>query len=333
MKSFSIMNYVILFIVLIVLGILYRRFEDKRIREDNDDSYKLIREYLLNDHDLIDKNEIKKPILWIHVPYEYNSRNWLSFGSRSSLNLNQPYLYLTVRSIITQCSDSFTICMIDDNAFKNLIPGWSINMNIISSPVVDNMRQLGLMRILYIYGGLICPVSFLCMKDLIELYQRGTRGNKMFLCETPDRNITSTDYSFYPNIYFSGAEKNNYMVSMLVDFMLRTFSSDYTAESVFLGEMNRFCEKRITNNQINLINGVDIGTRSIDDEPILIEDLMNKTYLKLYPGTYGILIPANDILNRKKYEWFGRLSAKQVLESNTIIGNYLLISIAPDSRE
>jgi hypothetical protein len=333
MKSFSIMNYVILFIVLIVLGILYRRFEDKRIREDNDDSYKLIREYLLNDHDLIDKNEIKKPILWIHVPYEYNSRNWLSFGSRSSLDLNQPYLYLTVRSIITQCSDSFTICMIDDNAFKNLIPGWSINMNIISSPVVDNMRQLGLMRILYIYGGLICPVSFLCMKDLIELYQRGTRGNKMFLCETPDRNITSTDYSFYPNIYFSGAEKNNYMVSMLVDFMLRTFSSDYTAESVFLGEMNRFCEKRITNNQINLINGVDIGTRSIDDEPILIEDLMNKTYLKLYPGTYGILIPANDILNRKKYEWFGRLSAKQVLESNTIIGNYLLLSTAPDARD
>jgi hypothetical protein len=171
------------------------------------------------------------------------------------------------------------------------------------------------------------------MKDLIGLYQRGTRGNKMFLCETPDRNITSTDYSFYPNIYFSGAEKNNYMVSMLVDFMLRTFSSDYTAESVFLGEMNRFCEKRITNNQINLINGMDIGTRSINDEPILIEDLMNKTYLKLYQGTYGILIPANDILTRQKYEWFGRLSAKQVLESNTIIGNYLLLATAPDAKQ
>jgi len=327
------MNYIILFIILIVLGMLYRRFEDKRIREDNDDSYRLIREYLLNDHELVDKKGISKPILWIHVPYEYNSRKWLSFGSRSSFDLNQPYLYLTVKSIMTQCSDSFTICMIDDNAFQKLIPGWSINMTTISTPVLDNMRQLGLMRILYNYGGLICPLSFLCMKDLIGLYKRGTNGNKMFLCETPDRNITSSDYSFYPNIYFSGAEKNNYMVSLLVDFMLRTFSSDYTAESVFLGEMNRFCEKRISNNQINLINGVDIGVRSIEDEPILLEDLMSNNYLKLYKGTYGILIPSHDILNRTKYEWFSRMSHKQILESNTIIGNYLLLATAPDARQ
>lgn len=333
MKSFSIVNYIILFIILIVLGILYRRFEDKRISEDNDDSYKLIREFLLNDHDLVDKKGISKTILWIHVPYEYNSRKWLSFGSRSSFDLNQPYLYLTVKSIMTQCSDSFTICMIDDNSFQKLIPGWSINMTSISDPILDNMRQLGLMRILYIYGGLICPLSFLCMKDLIGLYKRGTSGNKMFLCETPDRNITSTDYSFYPNIYFSGAEKNNYMVSLLVDFMLRTFSNDYTAESVFLGEVNRFCEKRISNNQINLINGVDIGVRSINDEPILLEDLMSNNYLKLYTGTYGILIPSQDILNRKKYEWFSRMSHKQILESNTIIGNYLLLANAPDAKQ
>jgi hypothetical protein len=327
------MNYFFLFIVLIVLGYLYRRFEAKRIREENDDSYQLIREYLLNDHDLVDKNKIKKPILWIHVPYEYNSRKWLSFGSRSSFDLNQPYLYLTVRSIITQCSDSFTICMIDDNAFCKLIPGWNINMTTISSPILDNMRQLGLMRILYIYGGIICPLSFLCMKDLIGLYKKGTSGNKMFLCETIDRNITSTEYGFYPNIFFSGANKHNDMVGQLVDFMLRTYSNDYTSESVFLGEINRFCEKRISNNQINLINGIDIGVRSIDDEPILIDDLMNKTYLKLYKGTYGILIPANDILNRKNYEWFSRLSHKQVLESNTIIGNYLLLATAPDARQ
>jgi hypothetical protein len=327
------MNYIILFIILIALGILYRRFEDKRISEGNDDNYKLIREFLLNDHDLIDKNEFKKPILWIHVPHEYNSRKWLSFGSRSSYDLNQPYLYLTVRSIITQCSDSFTICMIDDNAFKKLLPDWCINMTTISDPVLDNMRQLALMRILHMYGGLICPISFLCMKDLIGLYKRGTNGNKLFLCETPDKNITSGSYSFYPNIYFSGAEKNNYMVSQIIDFMLRTFSSDYTAESVFLGEINRFCEKRISNRQINLINGVDIGVRSIDDEPIFLEELLGNNYLKLYKGTYGILIPAYDILNRTNYQWFSRLSHKQVLESNTIIGNYLLIATAPDARQ
>jgi hypothetical protein len=332
MKSFTIINYVALFAILIILGILYRRYEDKRINEDNIDNYNLIQEYLLNDHELVGKKGIKKPILWIHIPYEYNSRKWLSFGSRSSYDLNQPYLYLTVRSILTQCSKSFTICMIDDNAFKNLIPNWSINMSIISSPVLENMRQLGLMRLLYIYGGMLCPVSFLCMKDLIGLYKRGTNGNKFFLCETLDKNVTSDNFRFYPNIRFSGAEKHNYMVGQLVDFMLRTYSSDYTAETVFLGEVNRFCEKRIRNGQMNLISGVDIGIKNIDEEPILIEDLMSNNYLKLYGGTYGILIPSDDILSRNQYQWFSRLSHKQVLESNTIIGNYLLLATAPDAK-
>ena len=35
------------------------------------------------------------------------------------------------------------------------------------------------------------------------------------------------------------------------------------------------------------------------------------------------------MLNRRKFEWFVRLSEKQVLESDTIIGNYLLLSVAP----
>jgi hypothetical protein len=37
-------------------------------------------------------------------------------------------------------------------------------------------------------------------------------------------------------------------------------------------------------------------------------------------------------LNRRKFEWFARLSPKQVLESETIIGNYLLLSIAPGNN-
>jgi len=333
MKSFSITNYIILFGVLIVLLVLYRRFEDKRIRQEKTDDYKIIQEYLLNDQDLDDDEKRKKPILWIHVPYEYNSRKWLSFGSRSSFDLNQPYLYLTVRSIITQCDDSFTICMIDDNAFKKLLPGWNVDMSKLTDPILNNMRQFGLMKLLYVYGGLICPVSFLCMKDLIGLYNKGVSGDKMFLCETNDTNVTSSSFAFYPSIQFSGAQKNNIMVQQLIDFMQRIISTDYTAESVFLGDFDRWCESRIRKGQINLINGVDIGIRTVEDEPIKIEDLMSQQYLKLYPGSYGILIPANEILNRKQYEWFSRLSHKQVLESNTIIGNYLLLATTPNAKQ
>lgn len=327
MKSFT--NLFILFFILIVLGILYKKFEDKRITEENEENYEAIQKYLLNDVTLA---KSKKPILWIHIPYEYNSRKWLSFGSRSSFDLNQPYLYLTVKSIITQCSQSFTICIIDDNAFNKLIPGWSIDMTRITNPILNNMRTLGLMKLIYIYGGLLCPVSFLCMKDLFSLYNKGITGGKMFLCETNDKNITSTTYDFYPSLTFCGAPKENETVNSLIDFIQRTSSKDLTADSVFLGDFDRWCESRIKSRQINLIDGTEIGTKTVDETPIKIEDLMSNHYLNLYPGTYGILIPSNELLNRIKYEWFTRMSAKQVLESDTIIGNYLLLSNAPDCQ-
>jgi len=322
MKQFSVVNYIILFVILITLGILYKKFEDKRIREENMNNDQVIKKYLLDDVTLA---KSKKPILWLHVPYEYNARHWLSFGSRSSFNLNQPYLYLTTRSIVNLCDKSFTICIIDDNAFGKLIPDWNIDMSKISPPILNNMRKLGLMKLLYIYGGLLCPISFLCIKDLIGLYNEGTRGDKMFVCETIDRNITSTTYEYYPNISFSGSPKENETLKQLIDFMQRIISTDYTAESVFLGDFNRWCEKRIRNGEINFIDGQKIGIKKIDDNPILVEDLMSNEYLNLYRELYGILIPADELISRRKYEWFVRMSERQVLESNTIIGNYILV--------
>ena len=321
MKSFA--NLFILFFILIVLGVLYKRFEDKIAREERIDVYESIQKYLLDDDTL---GKSKKPILWIHVPYEYNSRNWLSFGSRSSFDLNQPYLYLTVKSIIARCDKSFTICIIDDTSFKRLIPGWNINMTSISDPILSNMRMLGMMKLLYMYGGMHCPISFLCLKDLNGLYTKGTRGEKMFVCETVDRNVTSTDTDFYPNLSFCGAPKECETVRELCNFIQRTASHDYTADSKFLGEFDKWSKERIHSGKINMIEGVEIGTKTVDEKQIIVDDLMSNHYLDLYQGTYGILIPSEEILNRHKFEWFARLSPKQVMETDTIIGNYFLLS-------
>ena len=87
-------NYIILFAVIISLSMLYQKYIEKQSRVISVDAYSEIRKYLLRDKPL---DNIKKPLLWIHIPQEYNSRNWSSFGSRSSHDLNQPYLYLTVK--------------------------------------------------------------------------------------------------------------------------------------------------------------------------------------------------------------------------------------------
>lgn len=330
MKIGNISNLFILFFVLIVVGFLYNRFEEKRIREEKKENYNAIQKFLLDDVTL---GKSKKPILWIHIPYEYNSRKWLSFGSRSSFDLNQPYLYLTARSIIKHCDDSFTICIFDDNSFSKLIPGWNIDMTRLSDPILSNMRMLGLMKLIYIYGGMLCPVSFLCMKDLMGMYLKGTRGEKMFVCETVDRNSTSSYRNFYSNTLFCGAPKECETVAELCNYIQTISSHDHTAESKFLGQFDRWTMKRIEQGKINLIPGIEIGTKTLDDRQIIVDDLMSNYYLDLYKGTNGILIPSNELLNRTSFGWFTRSSTKQVLQSNTIIGNYLLLSIGPEDSQ
>jgi hypothetical protein len=153
----------------------------------------------------------------------------------------------------------------------------------------------------------------------------------MFLCEMVDRNITATYHNFYPNINFMGAPKENGTVSQLIDFMQRTISVDYTDQTHFLGEFNRWCEYKIQKNKVNLINGKLIGTKTMEDTPILIENLLSDDYIDIYSNTYGIYIPANEILNRSNYQWFARLSPEQVLQSHIIIAKYILLANAPDA--
>ena len=118
----------------------------------------------------------------------------------------------------------------------------------------------------------------------------------------------------------------------MIDFIQRTNSRDFTAENEFLGNYDRWVNTRIQRGEINLISGVDVGIKNVDDKPIKLEELMSNNYLDIYPQTYGIWIPADQLLKRRQYEWFTRLSHKEVLESNTIIGNYLLLYNSPDAK-
>lgn len=328
-KTISYTNIIVILIIASVIGFLYNRYIEKMDRlQGLGNSYGAIQNYLLTDSSLSD---VKKPILWIPIEYEYNARNWLSFGSRSSLELNQPYMYLTVKSIINQCGGSFHICIIDDNSFRKLLPEWNINLDATANPVKCNIRKLGWVKILHRYGGVFVPPSFLCMRNLEELYNTGVAGGKMFVGQNVDRNQTSVTHEFYPDIRFMGAPKECQVLTQLMDFMERIISTDFTSESVFLGDFNRWTNSRTR--EINIIDGKLIGTKTLNDEPILIDDLLSNNYIDLYAKTYGIWIPSEQILNRRHYEWYARLSPRQVLESEVILSKYILLASAPNEKQ
>jgi hypothetical protein len=322
-------GYIIAIFILLTIGILYRRYLEKKARNAKYDNYNEVKNYLLNESSLA---KSKKPIMWIYTPYEYNARDWLSFGSRSSYDLNQPYLNLCVRSIIQCCDQSFTICIIDDNSFAKLIPGWTIDLGKISDPLLSYVRQLAIGKLIYHYGGMVTPISFLCFKDLIDLYQKGTGGEAMFVCENVTTNISATNNLFYPDTNFMGATKNNDQMREFIQFMERVISNDYTAQAEFLGTYDKWVNKKVKQNKIRLIVGTDVGTKTVDEEAVIVDTLLSEDYIHFYPSMCGIWIPAANILKRTNYEWFARMSPEQIFQSNFILAKYFVLALAPDSK-
>ncbi len=77
---------------------------------------------------------------------------------------------------------------------------------------------------------------------------------------------------------------------------------------------------------MNYIDGKFIGVKDSNNKSIDLERLMGSTYIDLNPNSYGLYIPYEDLLKRNAYNWFVYLPTEKVLESNTNIGKYLLIS-------
>ena len=109
-------------------------------------------------------------------------------------------------------------------------------------------------------------------------------------------------------------------------------SNDYTAEAEFTGGYNKWINDKISRKGqgIRLIPGTDVGTKTLDEEPVIIDNLLNQNYIRFYENSYGIWIPADQILKRNNYEWFARLSQKQIFESDTILAKYIILTVAPN---
>jgi hypothetical protein len=205
-------------------------------------------------------------------------------------------------------------------------------MALLADPMKCYIRQLALAKLIYNYGGINVPISFLCFRDLIGLYNRGTHDDSMFVCENYDMNVTSTNKLFYPDSRFMGAKKENETVKEFINFMERVISDDYTAQTKFLGEFDKWCDKKITNGKMRLIPGTDVGTRTVDDEPVTVETLLSDDYIHFYGKAYGIWIPDKQILKRRHYEWFARMSPEQIFQSQFILAKYFVLALAPDSH-
>jgi hypothetical protein len=317
------------FAISLVVVVSYVATKFKTPFEESKDEYALIKQYLLNDSPL---EGYKKPKIWIHTKYEYNSRLWSSFHGRSSYDLNQPYIHLTIKSIIDQCGDDFQVCLIDDDTFSKLIPSWDIDLHLVAEPMKSWIRSIGLAELVYYYGGMVVPNSFVCFSSLIDVYLNGTAGDRPFVVEKINQKVNlpreGPRMAFIPGFDFMGAPKNDETVKALVQYMkTRIQTPHFSSERDFLGEMEYWCLDCVDRGSMNLVGGEIVGIKTTKKKAIVLENLMEEEYLALSSECVGVYIPEDEILARTKYQWFAVMPTRQILESNFILSKYLKVAM------
>ena len=316
-----ILNRFFLLIIAIILGVFYKRFLDKYDRENELKRSQLIRHYLLNDTDIATS---ALPILWIHVPYELNSRSWESFNSRSSMELNLSYIHLSISSIIRHCGRDFKICLIDDKSFNTLIPDWTTELDRVGSPLKEKIRFLAKLKLLKYYGGMFVPQSFMCLHSLKDIMYEGLKNNQPFVIDKVNDTLNGGHYIASTDII--GCNKNDPVIDEIIQANELLISKDYTSNSVIVGSNEDMLSKMITSSKINVIDSKHFGSKDIDGKPVMLEDLFSRDYIMFDDLHYGILIPHSKLLKRTAYNWFCKLNEEEVLTCDNILCKYFLTS-------
>jgi hypothetical protein len=307
-------NLILLIVFAIISQYLYRSYKLTEELFESNEHYQLVSDYFIGE-----QMSKRKPILWIHTSTELNARNWDSFYSRSNKKLNQPYLQITMKSIYDKCKDSFNVCLIDDDIFRRLL-SWNIDLEDLAEPMKSHYRQLGMSMLLHSYGGMIVPQSFLCVKNLMDLYHQGLSKHSMFVVEntTRDSHLVET---YYPDTRMMSCKKGSLCMKQLIEYQEALYK-DKTNQPDFEGNIRIW----LNSNELTILDGKEIGLKKINGTPVLLEELLGTEHIELPATTYGVDLPQSELLSRSKYSWFARMSTDQILKSHLLIAKYMLAS-------
>ena len=81
---------------------------------------------------------------------------------------------------------------------------------------------------------------------------------------------------------------------------------------------------QVSSGSVNIIKPELLGAKKSDDSPVILDDLMSDTNMELSKESFGLYIQADELIKRRHFGWFVRMSPAQVLQSNTQIAKYLL---------
>jgi hypothetical protein len=127
-----------------------------------------------------------------------------------------------------------------------------------------------------------------------------------------------------------GSPKRNEVMKEFVSYLKQqNQTAHFSSDADFFGYSSKWFNIQVYQGNVILLDGLQIGVKEKNGKAIMLEDLMEERTLNLCTdNTFGVLIPADELLKRVKYQWFSVMSSQEILQTNMAITKYILYSLA-----
>jgi len=266
-----------------------------------------------------------KPVLWIYVnDSEVNSRYWADFGDRSSHVLNVPFLNLCYERTVKANAGDYRIEVIgglSDLAVR--LGGWeALPTPLRNSHTVVREPELNWIRaaVLAKWGGLWVAPSVVFLKPMGPL----PKDKVVFFGTDDDVTLAGTGGTAVPSLRVAWSPEPANPLWVTWEQTVRDRLERRSGGSEF-----RHDEKSDTADAIHQYkNSVEVRpnaelARHTSGKRIQIEDILSTGQEGIVPFKLGdatyLPVPWPEMLERRAFGWFLRLSEDQILNSDLAI--------------
>lgn len=266
------------------------------------------------------------PAIWIYVDdTDVNSRWWSDFGARSSRVLNLPFLNLCYQSIVAATGDKYHVEVIGGlaDAERRLghLPTPMRNKRL---PLREEEMTYLKVAFLEKFGGLWMNPATIALRSFPEL----PKDKVVLFGSDPLETYSGPMGTFMPNQHAMWSPHPHHpffakWIAMLEDRIERQSTgkqirNDRNWDALFAG----------TGNQDVIVMPNAELTRKKTGRKIELEDLLaagteGMLPFDIHPETVYVPIPWPELLERRMFGWFLRMSEDQILESDLAITHLL----------
>lgn len=318
------MNKSSIFIIALVLalaGILFASYSTKKTLAENP----------FADPYILQKNE-ELPILWLYYDTgDVNSRYWADFGARSSNVLNVPFLNICYGTIVANNGQKYRVEIIGGLA------GVAERLGADAMPLtlVEGIERIGdaeynwiRAAILEKYGGLWLESSTIAIKPFGEL----PKDQLIFFGTDKDQTYSGPRGTAVPSLNAIWVpQPNNPVMRNWAESAFRRLEQRNTGAAARQDAKWDFVSFAADEPTVTVIPSAELARNKRTGKRLQLEDLLaagQEGNLPFdVPGeTVYVPIPWKELRDRRAFGWFLRMSEAQILESDLVIRDLLLLS-------